>query len=60
MHFEELLAKNHELSELVGTLRGEIATLSTTSAVSLLGSVDKSDRSVTFCFQRVVKFTHLP
>ena len=59
MHFEELLAKNHELSELVGTLRGEIATLSTTS-VSLLGSVDKSDRSVTFCFQRVVKFTHLP
>ena len=52
VHFEEeLLAKKHELSELVGTLRKEIAMFSTTSAVSLLGSVDKSDDSITFCFQ---------
>jgi len=51
VHFEEeLLAKKRELSDLVGTLQEEIATLST-SAVSLLGSVDKSDCSVTFCFQ---------
>ena len=52
VHFEEeLLAKNHELSELVATLWEEIAMLSTTSAVSLLGSVDESNDSFTFCFQ---------
>ena len=40
------MAKNHDLSELVGTLRAEIAS----SNVSL-DSVEKSDQSITFCFQ---------
>ena len=39
VHFEE--EKNKELSELVGTLQGEIATLSS-SKVSLLGKVENN------------------
>ena len=51
MHYEdELLEKNSELSEVIGSLQDEIVTLPN-SAVSLIGSLDKDNRSVKFCFE---------
>ena len=52
VHFEELLARNDELTEVIGALQKEIETLPI-SAMALFSTDDRGchDKLVNFCFQ---------
>lgn len=47
---EEILEKNENLTDLVGSLKNEISTLHNTS-LTVVGEYDGSGSSATFCFQ---------